>query len=204
MDMKINSKLLIKERKTRAWSQQHLAEVSNLNLRTIQRIESSGNSSPESTKAIAASFNLKPNDLLTQNRNHKPIIDKLKKLTALTALVTLVLFYPLSLVTAKSIMLDVKVEKDGTEYIESSMLNEDGEESEIRVEKQLKLLLLSEITKEDQILISIKIYSYSESNGYKLIQKPKILTVDNKAATIIFSDDEGEKYSIRVTPHISV
>ena len=63
MDMKINSQLIKNEREIRAWSQQHLAEVSELSLRTIQRVENSGNASPESTKAIAVSLDLKPHDL---------------------------------------------------------------------------------------------------------------------------------------------
>ena len=63
MDMKIDSKYLIKERKGRVWSQQHLADAANLSLRTVQRIEKTGNASPESIKAIAAAFNLKPQDI---------------------------------------------------------------------------------------------------------------------------------------------
>ncbi|MCG7649738.1 helix-turn-helix transcriptional regulator [Alteromonas sp. MmMcT2-5] len=39
MDMKVDSQKLIQLRNARAWSQQHLADVSGLSLRTIQRIE---------------------------------------------------------------------------------------------------------------------------------------------------------------------
>ncbi len=89
MDMKINSKLLIKERNKRAWSQQHLAEVAELSLRTVQRIENSGNASPESVKAIAASFELAANDLiLKQEERIKSGRIKLKSVAAtMTALV---------------------------------------------------------------------------------------------------------------------
>jgi len=71
MDMKIDSKFLKKERKDRAWSQQHLADAANLSLRTVQRIENTGNASPESIKAIAAAFDLKPQDIApSPNRNY--------------------------------------------------------------------------------------------------------------------------------------
>jgi transcriptional regulator with XRE-family HTH domain len=56
MDMKLNAAVIRLERDKRAWSQEHLAGVSGLALRTIQRIESTGLASYESTSAIAAVF----------------------------------------------------------------------------------------------------------------------------------------------------
>lgn len=58
--MKINSKLILKERNDRAWSQQHLASVSSLSLRTIQRVEKSGLSSQDSLQAISSAFDKEP------------------------------------------------------------------------------------------------------------------------------------------------
>jgi len=54
MDMKVDSKLIRSLREQRAWSQEHLAEVSGLGLRTIQRIESTGAAAYESARALAA------------------------------------------------------------------------------------------------------------------------------------------------------
>jgi transcriptional regulator with XRE-family HTH domain len=56
MDMKLDSSLVRQEREKRAWSQEHLAQVTGLALRTIQRIESTGSASYESANAIAAVF----------------------------------------------------------------------------------------------------------------------------------------------------
>jgi transcriptional regulator with XRE-family HTH domain len=58
MDMKLNSAVMRQEREKRAWSQEHLAGVTGLALRTIQRIESTGVASYESAGAIAAVFGL--------------------------------------------------------------------------------------------------------------------------------------------------
>lgn len=58
MDVKLNSGLVRQEREKRAWSQEHLAEVTGLALRTVQRIESSGSASYDSASAIAAVFSL--------------------------------------------------------------------------------------------------------------------------------------------------
>jgi transcriptional regulator with XRE-family HTH domain len=54
MDMKVDSKRIRDERTRRAWSQEHLAEVAGLGLRTLQRIEKSALASHESVAALAA------------------------------------------------------------------------------------------------------------------------------------------------------
>jgi transcriptional regulator with XRE-family HTH domain len=54
MEMKIDSKLIRAEREKRGWSQEHLANVAGLSLRTIQRIEKAGSASFESATALAS------------------------------------------------------------------------------------------------------------------------------------------------------
>lgn len=53
-------------RLARAWSQEQLAELSSLSVRTIQRIENGGQASLETLSAIAAAFDLKVADLHAQ------------------------------------------------------------------------------------------------------------------------------------------
>lgn len=50
-------------RKDNGWSQELLAKASGLSLRTIQRAEKDGNSSAETQLALAAAFNISPQDL---------------------------------------------------------------------------------------------------------------------------------------------
>ncbi|MDY6982695.1 MAG: helix-turn-helix domain-containing protein [Pseudomonadota bacterium] len=56
--MKIDTTLLKQERNRRAWSQDHLACVAGIGLRTLQRIESSGSASNESIASIATAFGM--------------------------------------------------------------------------------------------------------------------------------------------------
>ena len=58
--MKIDSALVRKLREERAWSQEHLAGVSGVSLRTIQRVEAEGTASLETRMALAAAFNVSP------------------------------------------------------------------------------------------------------------------------------------------------
>ena len=50
-------------RRDKGWSQEVLAKATDLSVRTIQRIESDGRASAESTLAIASVFNLSPQQL---------------------------------------------------------------------------------------------------------------------------------------------
>lgn len=61
--MKVNAKLLTDLRKRNAWSQDELATAAGLNLRTVQRIESVGTASLQSTKAIASALEVDLRDL---------------------------------------------------------------------------------------------------------------------------------------------
>jgi len=63
MDMKIKSELVKELRNRKSWSQEHLASVSGLSLRTIQRIENSGVCSLDSQKALASVFDLEVAEL---------------------------------------------------------------------------------------------------------------------------------------------
>jgi transcriptional regulator with XRE-family HTH domain len=56
--MRVNAELVVALRKKKSWSQDELATASGLNLRTIQRIESDGQASHQSRKALAAAFDV--------------------------------------------------------------------------------------------------------------------------------------------------
>jgi transcriptional regulator with XRE-family HTH domain len=58
MDMKIDSKRVVKYRNAKAWSQQQLADICNLSLRTIQRAENTASASQETVKALASAFDI--------------------------------------------------------------------------------------------------------------------------------------------------
>jgi len=64
MEMELNKDKLKHLRESKAWSQSHLAEVAGLSLRTIQRVEKSGIASPETVKAICASYGIEAGNLI--------------------------------------------------------------------------------------------------------------------------------------------
>lgn len=71
MNMKAKSSLIRKYRTERLWSQDHLAQVSGLGLRTIQRLESRGSGSNETIKALAAVFEVAPDTLVWSDGDYQ-------------------------------------------------------------------------------------------------------------------------------------
>lgn len=80
--MYINIDLLKREREARNWTQQQLADICDLSLRTIQRIEKSGIASKESLASLGSAFNIEASALIsteppTQNFNEEAITSKI-------------------------------------------------------------------------------------------------------------------------------
>lgn len=75
--MRINSELVKQLRANKHWSQQQLSDACGLNLRTIQRLESSGKASIETVRALAAVFEVSPDDL-TVPESGQPESDQLE------------------------------------------------------------------------------------------------------------------------------
>ena len=66
MDMKINSQLVKKLREERAWSQEQLAQIAGISLRTIQRVEREtgiSEASNETRMALASAFGITVSEL---------------------------------------------------------------------------------------------------------------------------------------------
>ena len=71
--MKIDANLIKNLREERSWSQEHLATVAGVSLRTIQRLESEGSASLETRMALAAAFGMSAADLLPRQSTQVPI-----------------------------------------------------------------------------------------------------------------------------------
>lgn len=61
--MKIDPARIRQLREQRAWSQEQLAEIAGINVRTLQRVESSGGGSLETRMALASALEVTPVDL---------------------------------------------------------------------------------------------------------------------------------------------
>lgn len=73
--MKINTQRLKQLRAAKGWSQEQLSSICNLDLRTIQRVESRGTASLETVRALAAGFSV-PIEELTEANETAPAQNK--------------------------------------------------------------------------------------------------------------------------------
>lgn len=70
--MRIDPGRLRQLREQRAWSQEQLAEVAGLSVRTVQRVESGAAASPETRMALAAALGVEPADLCAATGGPQP------------------------------------------------------------------------------------------------------------------------------------
>jgi transcriptional regulator with XRE-family HTH domain len=95
----INVRDIKKMRLERHWSQDQLAEMSGLSIRTIQRIENGENAGLESLKSLAAVFEINiadsdKNEELEQIRKEEAYVQNVKGLYKLSAVAILSLVAP--------------------------------------------------------------------------------------------------------------
>ena len=70
--MRINADLIVKLRKEKSWSQNDLAIASDLNIRTIQRMEKEASASLKTRKALASALEINIETLESEENIMKP------------------------------------------------------------------------------------------------------------------------------------
>ncbi len=190
MDMKINKSQLRREREQRAWTQSHLAEVANLSMRTVQRIERTGDASMESASALASALNLELAVLI-----ETPVVAvtsirfKLWGAIGLLGSAIIALGWWSSAV-AEQVMVSLSIETPDKVYSDMMLLNEVGKESEIELDHQFRMIFTTQ-RQGEHLLITTKIYNFIE-NEYRLFSSPGMLVADREPASLIvtFPDDQ--------------
>lgn len=71
MNAKVNTQKIKQLREQRGWSQDQLAHMSGISLRTLQRMEKDGNSSIESVKSVASVFEVDFKEILQEEDSKK-------------------------------------------------------------------------------------------------------------------------------------
>ena len=203
MDMQIDSKRIRAEREKRAWSQEHLAEAAGVALRTIQRVETSGAGSYETAKALAAVFEIDVAQLRAA-AEFSPPVSFTKRARYWSAAVSLVFAVSLVLVArvavAAQVMLDVVLTLNGTELSKNQLITAEGKDAEIRLERQLRVILLPTINADGSVALSMQIFEFT-GNECVLVSRPKMFVADNKQAAVQLTSSQGSVIRIAITPH---
>jgi transcriptional regulator with XRE-family HTH domain len=80
--MEIRGDIVREMRTNKGWTQAHLAEIFDVNLRTIQRIENQGNASIETIMALCVAFEVKRQVLfkLPEPSEIEPVLQTINKI----------------------------------------------------------------------------------------------------------------------------
>jgi transcriptional regulator with XRE-family HTH domain len=198
------------ERQKRAWSQDHLAIVSGLGLRTIQRIEKTGYASYESVQALASVFSVCVERLGIRSSTQNTKISAISRLRGLLAassatLVAVVALLFGSASIADQIMLDVDASRrDNASNDEireiGRLLVEEGKDAEMRINDVLRIVIAPELQEDGRVLLTAKVFEFLDSE-YVLLAEPKLITANKKEAEIRISSESGGTFRFLITPH---
>ena len=206
MDMQLDSSRIRMEREGRAWSQEHLAEVAGLSLRTIQRVETSGSASFETAKSLAAVLELEvaalraPAEASQQaTPEHRREVWGLRYLgVAASLLIALGVFFMRDAV-AGEVMLVVALELNNEKLGQHQLVANEGKSAEIRLEGQVRLLVNPMVTSDGSILLSMTVEEPSGSR-WKEVGEPRIMVANGNQGEVKVTSDKGNVYRIQIRP----
>jgi transcriptional regulator with XRE-family HTH domain len=205
MEVKVDRQIIRRTRERRAWSQEHLAQVAGLGLRTIQRIEATGLASFESVRALASVLEIPVSELISDvpEPNCAPVrrsrtIKYASALAAFTAVATSALV--VRSVLAEDLMLSVGLTLNDKEQ-QASLLTAEGKDAEIVVEGLFRLIIIPTIQADGHIYLATQIYE-ADGPSYILLTQPELATPNDEAVEIRVSTDRGNTFTVMITPHI--
>jgi transcriptional regulator with XRE-family HTH domain len=207
MDMRVDPDLIKKQREQRAWSQEHLAEVTGLGLRTIQRIEASGNASYESAQALAAVFGIAVAHLRDEERTGPVLRLNLPLRPMIGVLAALVTGGALLVATksfADQVLLDVSVAlntaNETREWL-TQMVVDDGQlvpnVNDLRLE-ELRFSIVPKLLPDGRILLEMQIFE-QQGEAEVLVAQPRLVTAEGQAAEVVTGSD-ARSFRFAITP----
>jgi transcriptional regulator with XRE-family HTH domain len=219
MEMKLDSSYVKAQREQRAWSQEHLAEVTGLGLRTIQRIEKTGTASYESARSLAAVFEVDVAAL----RDHSPRpegvrIDDGRRITVplrplLAVLAALATGAGLLVATrsfADQVRMDVSVALNtavpGTTAVDTrewltQVVVDDGtlvpNVNDLRLE-ELRFTIVPKLLPDGPILLEMQIFERRGDDDV-LVSSPRLVIADGEKAQVETGTD-ARRFRVSITP----
>lgn len=201
-EMKLNTDFIKAERERRAWSQNHLADAAGISLRTIQRVESAGTASKETTLAIASALSTSVEQLViassTAERKRTGFRFGWPLATASVLLVSSLFIAQHAF--AKQLMLDVKLGLEGEKH-DSRLITEAGEPAEIRIDGKIRVIITPTLTKDGDVFLQTEIYTYKDGD-YSLAGKPGLIIKENAEALVTSDSEKTGSYRLAITPHV--
>lgn len=200
MDMKVDSSYIKAQRARRAWSQEHLAEVSALGLRTIQRIEKTGAASYESARSLAAVFEIDVAELRVAEpaavEPRRISVSLRPVLGVVGALVTGgALLITTQSFAADQVLMDVSVaidsSTDETRTLAKQVVVEDGtlvpEVNDLKL-GALRFSIVPRVQTPDSVMLEVSIYE-RRGDEEVVVSQPRLIALSGEATEIVVGGD---------------
>jgi hypothetical protein len=178
--------------------------VSGLALRTIQRVESTGNGSYETVKALAAVFECDVGALRSAmaGASNPPATARSRGYwaagVAAAAIAALALFSRTA--AAGQVLLDIALSVNEQKTGKHQLITAEGKDAEIRLDGQMRLIVTPRLNEDGNILLSIQLFE-ADGEAFNLVSEPKVLATDNVAAVVNLTSAKGSVFGIAITPH---
>ena len=203
----INVNELRNARRKRGWTQQHLADVADLSLRTVQRIESTGCCSPESLLALASVLGVPSEDLVDLGETPRPQARNTGRARGIAGSVAFIAAIAVAVVfsmgaSARPVLLEVDLSSSGESVSSVQLLSEEGETAEIRTGNGLRMEFSAKIASYEHGRIFVEVRLFSAVEG-ALVAAPGLLLEDRQAGEVRFEGTDGLPYQLKITPILS-
>jgi transcriptional regulator with XRE-family HTH domain len=212
MDMKVDPSYIRAQRERRAWSQEHLAEVAGLGLRTIQRIEKTGAASYESARSLAAVFGLDVADLRVEPPSAAALRTSVALRPVLGALGALVaggaLLITTSSFAADKVLMDVSVALDSLEEnlaLATEVVVDDGTlvggVNDLRF-ADLRFTIVPHVREGGEILFEVGVY---ERRGGEevVVTEPRLIALSGEEAKVVIGTADARTFRLAITAHVN-
>jgi transcriptional regulator with XRE-family HTH domain len=199
MDLKIDSEFIKAERQSRGWSQEQLAAAAGLGVRTIQRMESGSVASSESAKCLAAVFGVPFSRLLIERPKAFWPRWRLWATAAAVCAAAGSTLLLMSRANATDIGMAIKLATATTDESRMNLEVNDGGETEIKLERNIRLLLRPTIQKDGTIFLATEIYGW-DRNGFRLVGKPALRMRQGEETRLKLSLLDGRSARISIVP----
>jgi len=211
MEMNVNPDLIISQRNARAWSQQQLADISGLSLRTIQRIEKTGVSSHDSLQAICSAFDEEPSYFLIsvdKSTTHQ-YTRKIMALCLSIVAIGVGGFY-LAQASAETVGLNVRYQSENTDTHDSNPHNSNegnwtylatvGSSSELGLPDNFVLLIHPRNSDNGDITLDVSLKNATtDGNTFSTQPLPRVSGNLDNGVTITLEQEGGLMVSIIVS-----
>ena len=200
MDMKIDSSYIRAQRARRAWSQEHLAEVTGLGLRTIQRIEKTGAASYESARSLAAVFEIDVVELrVAEPATVEPRRISVSLRPVLGVVGALVTGGALLITTqsfaADQVLMDVSVAIDSStdeaRTLARQVVVEDGtlvpEVNDLKL-GDLRFSIVPRVQTPDRVMLEVSIYERRGDEEF-VVSQPQLIALSGEPTEVVIDDD---------------